>query len=455
MALLSVDRTPHYTKTSFGADVDPLKFYSTTYSTSFGHEGFVPRTGNHSGAGFVTNIRPVQHYTPSLDRLDNPVLGQMLKDNYLSITKKNFVPYGHPDGKEDFPHKLHSVGSGFMRTKPLHFPYLKDLKEVHIDTRDHVPPIITRKEPKHVPLLHQLQPKDPALQENEGHGPLYMSTEYCTKYERKPLNPPALSELKTIGKKENTGFTEGSPLKPITFHPPLAFRGDKPAFCTDRPTGISITKSDYLPSATLHGDEFLPVIANKSDRSTGFTHQIALNLDTVQSTELQNLPVDKIEKLKKDDPVEYLHRTHLDEPSSINTLTYTDRQQRPVQNILPGNIHVGSKETTGFTANENVFVYPAKTATDADRFLTNYNLRYNDKTPKGEDREGWTRGGILKQVPDGFMRSTTMHKHGPDYNITESLRRTHPHVARTIKSVDEHHDDHMYDHKQRPPGLIL
>ncbi|XP_041052580.1 protein phosphatase 1 regulatory subunit 32 [Carcharodon carcharias] len=377
MALISVDSTPHYTKTSFGADADPLKFYSTTYSTSYGHEGFIPRRGFRSGAGYVTNQRPVFYYTSSLDRLDNPILGQLLRDNYRSITKKDFVPYGRPDGKEDFPHKLHSVGSGFMRKKALNFPFLKDMKEVHIDTRDQGPSSITGIEPKHTPLLHQIQPQDPVMQENGGYGPSYMSTEYNTKYKLKPQDLPVFSQHKTVGRKENSGFTEGSPLKPITYHHPLAYRGDLP-----------------LPSG------------------------------------LENLPTDKIEKLKKEDPVEYLNRSHLDEPRSINTLTYTKPEHRPLKTELLGNVNVGAKEPTGFSSNEKGYIYPAKTATDADRFLTNYKLRYNDKTLKGEDREGWTRGGIQKQFPHSYAVSSKIHQHGPDYNITESLRRIHPHVAR-------------------------
>ncbi|XP_078405227.1 stabilizer of axonemal microtubules 4 [Cetorhinus maximus] len=455
MALISVDSTPHYTKTSFGADADPLKFYSTTYSTSYGHEGFIPRKGVQSGAGYVTNQRPVFYYTSSLDRLDNPILGQLLQDNYRSITKKDFVPYGRPDGKEDFPHKLHSVGSGFMRKRPLNFPFLKDMKEVHVDTRDQGPSSITGIEPKHTPLLHKIQPQDPVMQENGGYGPSYMSTEYNAKYKLKPLDLPVFSQHKTVGRKENSGFTEGSPLKPITYHHPLAYRGDLPGYCTDRPTGISITKSDYLPSGTLHGDEFLPAIANKSHRSTGFTHRAGLSLNTTLPSGLENLPTDKIEKLKKEDPVEYLNRSHLDEPRSINTLTYTKPEHRPLKTELLGNVIVGAKEPTGFSINEKGYIYPAKTATDADRFLTNYKLRYNDKTLKGEDREGWIRGGIQKQFPYSYAASSKIHQHGPDYNITESLRRIHPHVARTLKSVDEFYDDHTYDHKLRPPGLTL
>ncbi|XP_072448295.1 stabilizer of axonemal microtubules 4 isoform X2 [Chiloscyllium punctatum] len=455
MALISVDRTPHYTKTSFGADANPLKFYSTTYSTTYGRERFEPRKCEEFGSGYVTNQRPVLCYSSSLDRLDNPILGQLLRDNYNSITKKDFVKYDRPNGKEDFPHKLHSIGSGFMRKKPLNFPYLKDMKEAHIDTRDHGPSSITGIEPKHIPLLHQIQPRDPVMQENGGYGPNYMSTEYSTKYKLKPLDLPVFSQHKTVGKKENSGFTEGSPLKPITYNHPLAYQGDLPGYCTDRPTGISITKLDYLPSGTLHGDEFLPAVANKADRSTGFTHRVGLSLDTALPTGLQNLPTAKVEKLKKEDPVEYLNRSHLDEPSSINSLTYTYPEHRPLKTELLGNVSVGAQELTGFSSNEKVYIHPAKTATDADRFLTNYKLWHNDKTPKGQDREGWTRGGIQKQFPHSYATSSKIHQHGPDYNVTETLRRIQPYVVRTLKSVDEFYDDHTYDHKLRPPGLTL
>uniref|UniRef100_UPI00398EF0D5 stabilizer of axonemal microtubules 4 n=1 Tax=Pristiophorus japonicus TaxID=55135 RepID=UPI00398EF0D5 len=342
-----------------------------------------------------------------------------------------------------------------MRTKPLNFPFLKDMKEVHIDTRHHGPSSITGIEPKHTPLLHQIQPQDPVMEENGGYGPNYMSTEYNAKYKLKPLDLPVFSQHKTVGKTENSGFTEGSDLKPITYHHQLAYRGDLPGYITDRPTGISITQSDYLPSGTLHGDEFLPAVANRSERGTAYTHKDEVAVKTTLPSGLQNLPADKIEKLKKEDPVEYLNRTHHDEPSSLNTLTYTKPQHRPSQTELLGRAHVGTPELTGFSINQKGYIYPAKNATDAGRFLTNYKLGYYDKTPKGEDREGWTRGGIQKQLADTYDLRTNIHKLSPDYNIIESLRRIHPHVARTIKSVDRFHDDHTYDHKLRPPGLTL
>uniref|UniRef100_A0A4W3J3N8 Uncharacterized protein n=1 Tax=Callorhinchus milii TaxID=7868 RepID=A0A4W3J3N8_CALMI len=79
--------------------------------------------------------------------------------------------------------------------------------------------------------------------------------------------------------------------------------------------------------------------------------------------------------------------------------------------------------------------------------------QYYDKTLKGLDREGCTWGGIQKAARDGFTLNTNIHKLGTDYNVTESLRRIHPHVARTLKAKDQFYDDHTYDHKQRVPGL--
>lgn len=60
---------------SKGADVGVMKFYCTEYSTHCGQEGFIPRSGHHSGTGYQSNFRPGVCYSRRLDELDNPAMG--------------------------------------------------------------------------------------------------------------------------------------------------------------------------------------------------------------------------------------------------------------------------------------------------------------------------------------------------------------------------------------------
>lgn len=62
-------------KRSSGAGVYPFNFYSSTYSTGYGREGFTPRSAMHTGTGYKSNFRPTIYYSAKLDDKDNPTLG--------------------------------------------------------------------------------------------------------------------------------------------------------------------------------------------------------------------------------------------------------------------------------------------------------------------------------------------------------------------------------------------
>jgi len=44
-------------KCSHGPEVNNLHFYSTSYSTSYGKEGFLPRPAKPRGTGYLANFR--------------------------------------------------------------------------------------------------------------------------------------------------------------------------------------------------------------------------------------------------------------------------------------------------------------------------------------------------------------------------------------------------------------
>ena len=72
-------RLPHGQKTahvdaSYGPDADIMKFFSTSYASSHGKDGFTPRTGKHVGTGYQSNFRPGVYYSHRIDVLDNPAM---------------------------------------------------------------------------------------------------------------------------------------------------------------------------------------------------------------------------------------------------------------------------------------------------------------------------------------------------------------------------------------------
>ncbi|XP_048341651.1 protein phosphatase 1 regulatory subunit 32 isoform X2 [Sphaerodactylus townsendi] len=401
-----------YVKTSSGGSMDPLKFYATSYGTAFGQLGFHPRSGFHSGAGYKANYRPVVQYKPSLDKVDNPAVGEILQDNYQSMTTKHFQPHQLPDGKYPLPWNVYQPGSGYVREKPLSYPPTKTVKKVHFDTADEGAQTVIGLEPKHIPLLHKPHGKGSIDVENGRYGPRYMSTECNSKFLFNIPRQPDLLQKKTIGAKEETGFTEGCLSNPVI---------DKSLSQNSSP-GVSIMKTDYQPSSFPHGDEFLPVLSKGSERGSGFSRQKGLFLP----------------------PQEH-------PPGGEGPLSHTQFQglQRlpQTQNNLLGRENVGNKELSGFSINNPSHVTPPYDPELPNRFLTSYNSKFYENVPKGIDREGWTRGGIQPQQAGGFTTNNHATDLGTDPNATETLRSVHPHVGRTITTVDPFYCDSPHDRR--------
>ncbi|XP_054826233.1 protein phosphatase 1 regulatory subunit 32 isoform X2 [Eublepharis macularius] len=407
-----------YVKTSSGGSMDPLKFYATSYGTAFGQVGFHPQNGFHSGAGYKANYRPVVQYKPSLDQVDNPAVGQLLQDNYQTTTTKHFQPLQLPDGKYPLPWSVYQPGSGYVREKPLSFPTTKTVKKVHFDTTDQGAQAVTGLEPKHTPLLYKSLGKGSVDVENGRYGPRFMSTEYGSKFCCKIPGQPDLLQKKTIGAKEETGFTEGCLSNPVI---------DKSLHQGSSP-GVSIMKTDYQPSSFPHGDEFLPVLSKGSERRSGFGRQKGLSLGTPPSLGPQECPSG--------------------EEAPLSHTQFQGLQQQPqTKNNLLGQEHVGYKELSGFSINNPSYVTTPYDPELPNRFLTSYNSKFYENTPKGVDREGWTRGGIQPQQAGGFATNNHATDLGTDPNATETLRRVHPHVGRTITTVDPFYHDSPHDHR--------
>ncbi|XP_026343493.1 protein phosphatase 1 regulatory subunit 32 [Ursus arctos] len=397
-----------YVKMSSGGCADPLKFYATSYCTAYGREDFRPRMGSHEGTGYRSNYRPVVSYHANLDALDNPAMGEQVRHNFQSVTTQSYRPPEVPDGKYPLPWNVHQTSSGYSREKPSAATPTKEVRKVHFDTQDYGAQAITGLEPKDVPLLHQPQVKGSLEWENARHGPRFMTSEYNSKYLKEPSNQPDLLQKKSIGAKEETGFTEESTKNPIVFQPPSQALPGDPVLLPGR----SVTRSDFLPMTHPHGDEFLPVLARGSERETGYN----------RVTERMLNP-----RVPPPGP----------EPSSMSHRQFQPPQRVQQTNVaLLGRETVGNKEPTGFSLNNaSYFRNPYDPDMD-NRYLTTYNQGYFENIPKGLDREGWTRGGIQPQKPGGYALNQPVTHMEATPNPTESLRRLHPHVGRTLISAD-------------------
>lgn len=353
-----------------------------------------------------------------------PPLRQQIRDTSKSVTSQSYSPLEVPDGKQPLPWNLHQTTSSYGREKLNPGPHSKEVRKVHFDTQDHGPQTITGLEPKEVPLIHQQQGKGSTEWENSHYGPRFMTSEYNSKYIKESPNHPDLLLKKTIGSKEEIGFTEESTKNPIVFQPPSqAFPGDPVLH-----PGRSITKSDYLPVTHPQGSDFLPVLSRGSDRDTGFSR---VNERTLNP----RVP------------------TPAPQSASMSHRSYQPPQRMQQTNVaLLGRESVGNKEPTGFTLNNPSYVRSSYEQDRDQRYLTTYNQGYFENIPKGLDREGWTRGGIQPQKAGAYalseLNNHTLMDSTP--NPTETLRHLHPHVGRTLASVDPFYRD--MPHSSRYPA---
>ncbi|XP_076971104.1 stabilizer of axonemal microtubules 4 isoform X2 [Tamandua tetradactyla] len=407
-----------YVKMSSGGCTDPLKFYATSYCTAYGREEFRPRTGNHVGTGYKSNYRPMVSYQANLDALDNPAMGEQVRDNFQTVTDQSYCPLEVPDGRSPLPWNMHRTGSGYTREKASVGPLTKEVRKVHFDTRDYGAQGIVGLEPEDVPLLRQQQAKGSPEWENGQHGPRFMSSEYNSKYLNEPSNQPDLLQKKSIGAKEGTGFTEGSAKNPTVFQLPSQ---------TLLP-GRSVTKSDFLPTAHFHGDEFLPGLTRGSERETGFSRGN-------ERTLAPRVP------------------PPCSEPSSMKPWQFQAPQRVQQTNVaLLGQETVGDKKPTGFTLNNPSYVRSPYDPDMDNRYLTTYNQRYFENIPKGLDREGWTRGGIQPQKPGGYALNQPVTRVEATPSPVENLRHLHPHVGRTLTSADPFYRDAPHSNRFNAPS---
>ncbi|KAH9518464.1 hypothetical protein Btru_016864 [Bulinus truncatus] len=444
-------RNVHIQK-SQGADTNIMKFYitqnSSTYCARF--EKFQPNQGHHRGTGYLSNLRPGVYYNRRLDDVDNPAMRRICDGNYRSVTQMDFQPYRDPSGLEVFPYNVHHSPSAFVRQKAITVPRNTEVNVNFIDKKLASAPANIL--PKHKPLLHQLRGKDPVEAENFGYGPRYMKTESQEKFRPLSLGGADIS-IKEIGpQSEVSGFVHNINDEPISYEPQAAFLNDKPGWYTHRPTGVSVTRTSFIPKRWSRGDDPLPGgIAHGSERDSGFTKDEVkpkyVNSKAPDAYDrLVDVPDLKADRTCKNDPAEYIN---MEKPNNQTSLTGEQFRGHSYPAATEADrlnrTKVGFKEDTGYTDNNAPFV---QTADNKMRFMTHYMSRFGpDPTPVGIDRAGHMSGGVQDPRPDGFTKSNTINNYGNEPPSSYVLPRIEPYVGRSIRARNPFYDDHSHDGK--------
>ncbi|XP_053755166.1 protein phosphatase 1 regulatory subunit 32 isoform X2 [Panthera pardus] len=386
-----------YVKMSSGGCTDPLKFYATTYCTAYGQEEFRPRMGSHEGIGYKSNYRPVVSYQANLDALDNPAMGHGPYNPFSPPAPLSLSSQGHrssSDPLEQVRPNFQSVTSQSYR--PLEvpdgtYPLPWNVHQTSSGYSREKPSEATpTKEVRKVHFDTQdygpqaiigLEPRDmPLLHQQQGKGSLqWENSRHGPRFMTSEYNSKYLKETSNqpdLLQKISIGSKEETGFTEESTKNPIGFQPPSQTVPGDLVLhpGQNVTRSDFLPMTHIRGDEFLPVLARGSERETGY--------------------------------------------SRVN-----ERLLNP-------------REPTGFSLNNPSYIRNPYDPDMDNQYLTTYNQGYFENIPKGLDREGWTRGGIQPQKPGGYALNQPVTRMEATPTPTESLRRLHPHVGRTLIAED-------------------
>eukprot|EP00128_Syssomonas_multiformis_P006269 Colp12_sorted_trinity150504_noHs@29377 len=421
--------TNPYIKNSRGPSINLSNFYSTVYSTSFGKDE--PTTAfrpYERKSGFSTNLRAYVPYSKEVDIADNIDIG--LHDQYLSTTSHDFTKPHKATGKEQLPHSVSVVGSGFTQNRNNTHPTKNEVLGVHADTSG-----AAAGPPRHKTYLDSLKQKDPIAAENGGHGPYHMVTEQSAKYKgEKHQNPEHYQ-----GFKEGSGHTHARNADPITYQwrasepKPSSldrlYRAHVEPAQAEEPT--SYQKAFAKPAFHTDMSALPPVLDTGNAMTTAFTRHknlpaFAADPDKV-FTRAEQLHHSTLARLRQKDPAEFF-TVAADNKASLTRNSYTadsgpTRMQRLAMHKASG------LKNSGFVQNEKP-LDPSQPGS----YNTEYGTRYANPGP---DRGQFGQfHGHTKVDPDAFSRSSTLQKFAAKPYNAGHVQSFHPSVRRVAIMQD-------------------
>nr|XP_002128219.3 protein phosphatase 1 regulatory subunit 32-like [Ciona intestinalis] len=422
-------------KCSNGADNNKMNFYSSTYSSCYGKEGFVARSVKPRGTGYLASFRPAINYSTGIDKLDNVPVGKILEDNYSTSYYKQHQPYYcGSNGTDKLPLRITRNESGFTQKIPITTADTKVVQQSRVETIDKY---------KYRPLLHRLQNKQVGHLDD---GSLHLATETNLCYKGEPSKRMS-THLKDIGVKEPSGFTHYHHFDPVQYLPRAPFNGERP--CINRPTGFSQNQRYYKNWPNMSGCEMNHGICKRAQRDNGYSYETArprfVNRVPEDSfTKLHQVPYPVIGRIKKKDPCEFVNMS-LGSDHSTLAKTWFRGEQPPRgggRELGP----VGRKEFSGYSANNDRYV---GVDDDRSRFTTHYNVKYGESLHE-RNYKGWAHTTDLGKPKNGFTKSTTVHIYGDGKRFKESdFESYHPLVSKVIKMENPGYVDNTRNMKRR------
>lgn len=447
MGPLPIGRLNRHVGESYGPDNNIMKFYITEYSSKTGRDGFQPRYGHHVGTGYKSNFRPGVYYSRKLDELDNPVMGRIVSGNYQSITHKHYQPSKGSNGKDELPSHVSILSNGFVKDQHRTVPSYREAHSVFANPESNS---LCAKPP----ILHTLGNKCPIGKENNNNGPALFSTENHSQFIKKDQIVDTAS--KTVGPKEDSGFTRSKNLEPVTFRPDECHDGMLPPWCTWRPTGSSVMKRHYKGFQNPDGSEKFQGILPNADRENGFTRYIrptaahTANKNQVY-TNLEDLKnPDAIGTIKKSNPAEYINLMYPSQFPSVSGALYRGKQlHEPNLADNLGKLTIGEKEDTGYTENNKSYTQKPRSGDD---FNTIYENSYYDKNkyfPTSYDKV--RDDHVAEPKGDGYTKSEKLHLNAFGETIEKQryFQELHPYVNRSLKARDPFYAEKIYEHKKK------
>jgi len=400
MARLQAGKYNKHVNESYGPDNNIMKFYTTQYSSSHGLDGFKPKYGHHSGTGYNSNFRTGVYYSRKLDELDNPFVGQLVSDNYCSLTHKDYIGCKGSNGKDPLPNSLiQPLSSGYLKGCPKTIPHYQQQSAML----------------QNKPLLHTLKNKHPIKNEYDN-----QSSEYHSEYLKK--NQHIDTHGKTLAGSTDTGYTRSKNLEPLTYRSNNNFDSPYTEYSTYRPVGNSVTQTSYQAALHPMGNEALPHLNEKSNVDTGFTRYIQ---PTAAHTAADGKQIS----------------TGANFPSNIT-------QQNPFNRLprdIPGNL--GEKEDTGYIRNNKS--YTLDPSVSPYKGNTIYANEYVNKM-KPFDPWSMRSKNLNELLPNGYTKSEKLHPSPKIDDVSKQLQSLRPYVNRSLKARDPFYGERIYEHKKKP-----